>query len=110
MFTIYIFKTFHIYCQINFWFHYFSKLLRLFFNLPLNSMDNSSDSFLKSYSLFNQDVALFEFGEVIVAKNYKENSQVRIVSGGSASHIEYVGSGMLTAAIQGKFLERCSIH
>lgn len=67
-------------------------------------MDNLSDSFLKSYSLFNQDVALFEFGEVIVAKNYKENSQVRIVSGGSVSHIEYVGSGMLTAAIQGKFL------
>ncbi|KAL1497643.1 hypothetical protein ABEB36_008567 [Hypothenemus hampei] len=59
------------------------------------------DSYTNAYAAYNQEVSLFDFGEVIVMKNYKQNDHVRIVSGGSCCHIKYVGTGILTASIQG---------
>lgn len=59
------------------------------------------DPYMRGYAAYNEQVSLFEFGEVIVLKGYKESSGVRLVSGGSSCHIEYVGEGMLTASIQG---------
>ncbi|CAG9774057.1 unnamed protein product [Ceutorhynchus assimilis] len=64
--------------------------------------DHSVDASIRGYAAFNQHVSLFEFGEVIVDKNFKNTDQVRLVSGGTSSFIEYVGAGMLTASIQGK--------
>ncbi|XP_066137859.1 PTS-dependent dihydroxyacetone kinase 1, dihydroxyacetone-binding subunit DhaK-like [Euwallacea fornicatus] len=66
-------------------------------------LEDQLDPYIKGYASYNQAVSLFEFGEVIVMKNYKENMKVRILSGGSSCHIEYVGTGMLTASIQGKW-------
>ncbi|XP_050308452.1 PTS-dependent dihydroxyacetone kinase 1, dihydroxyacetone-binding subunit DhaK-like [Anthonomus grandis grandis] len=66
-----------------------------------NLSKDQIDPFLLGYAAYNQEVALFEFGDVIVLKNYKQVDQVRIISGGSLSHIEFVGTGMLTASIQG---------
>lgn len=68
--------------------------------MDINSRDRI-DLYIRGYASFNHDVVLFDFGEVIALKNYKENDKVRIVSGGSSCHIEYVGAGILTAAIQG---------
>ncbi|KAH1015868.1 hypothetical protein HUJ04_007187 [Dendroctonus ponderosae] len=69
--------------------------------MDINSQDQI-DLYIRGYASFNHDVVLFDFGEVIAMKNYKENDKVRVVSGGSSCHTEYVGAGMLTAAVQGK--------
>ena len=62
--------------------------------------DNTTSS-LKGYAALNQDVTIFDYGNVVVRKNYKEEDRVRLVSGGSTQQTEYVGKGMLIAAIQG---------
>ncbi|XP_057664807.1 triokinase/FMN cyclase-like isoform X1 [Diorhabda carinulata] len=49
----------------------------------------------------NQEVGLFNFGNVIVQKDYTDNDCVRIISGGPYYIGDFVGKGMLTAAIQG---------
>ncbi|KAJ8978993.1 hypothetical protein NQ317_015709 [Molorchus minor] len=49
----------------------------------------------------NQEITLFDFGNVVVRKDYFGNENVRIVSGGSNLFGELVGKGMLTASVQG---------
>lgn len=50
---------------------------------------------------FNQEVSYFDFGCVVIQKDYLENANVRIVSGGQYFNSDYVGHGMLTCSIQG---------
>lgn len=54
----------------------------------------------------NPSLALLEFGNVIVRRDYSSIENVRIIGGGGSGHdpayAGYVGKGMLTAAIQGK--------
>lgn len=50
---------------------------------------------------FNQEITFFDFGCVVVQKNYLENDNVRIVSGGRFFNPDFVGEGMLTCCIQG---------
>lgn len=57
---------------------------------------------LKGLVCANQEIALFDFGNVLVQKDYMKCDSVRIVSGGSKFFGEYVGKGMLTATVQGK--------
>lgn len=56
----------------------------------------------------NPSLALLEFGNVIVRRDYHSIENVRIISGGGSGHDPaysgYVGKGMLTAAIQGTYL------
>ncbi|CAG9834023.1 unnamed protein product [Diabrotica balteata] len=49
----------------------------------------------------NQEVRLFDFGNVVVRKDYMEDEGVRVLSGGPYYIGDFVGKGMLTAAIQG---------
>lgn len=53
----------------------------------------------------NPSLALLEFGNVIVRRDYNSIENVRIISGGGCGHdpayAGYVGKGMLTAAVQG---------
>lgn len=53
----------------------------------------------------NPSLALLEFGNVIVQRDYDTIENVRIISGGGSGHdpayTGYVGKGMLTAAIHG---------
>ncbi|KAF7267706.1 hypothetical protein GWI33_019096 [Rhynchophorus ferrugineus] len=70
--------------------------------LPSSSICNDRTPNVQGYILFNQNVSVFDFGNIIVSKNYKDNDQVRILSGGTLSYIDYVGDGMLTASIQGQ--------
>ncbi|XP_076257958.1 uncharacterized protein LOC143195008 [Rhynchophorus ferrugineus] len=88
---IYIFS-----CQKN------SGECNLKMELPSSSICNDRTPNVQGYILFNQNVSVFDFGNIIVSKNYKDNDQVRILSGGTLSHIDYVGDGMLTASIQGQ--------
>lgn len=53
---------------------------------------------------FNQEVAFFDYACVMVQKNYLENKNVRIVSGGQYFNSDFVGKGMLTCIIQGEHL------
>ncbi|CAG9858755.1 unnamed protein product [Phyllotreta striolata] len=50
----------------------------------------------------NQSLRLLDYGNVIVQENYRETSQVRIITGGANFMGDLVGKGMLTAAIQGE--------
>lgn len=58
-------------------------------------------SYLCAYSVFNQNVSVYNFGDVLVTKDHKTTGQVKIISGGKTSYIDYVGKGMLTATVQG---------
>lgn len=56
---------------------------------------------LKGLVSANQEIALFDYGNVLVQKDYMKYDTVRIISGGSNFFGEYVGKGMLTATVQG---------
>lgn len=50
---------------------------------------------------FNQEIGFFDFGCVVVQKDYMDNDNVRIVSGGRYFNGDFVGKGLLTCLIQG---------
>lgn len=54
----------------------------------------------------NPSLAVMDFGNVIVRRDYESVRQVKIIGGGGSGHEPafsgYVGKGMLTAAIQGE--------
>lgn len=50
----------------------------------------------------NQEISFFDFGSVVVQKNYVDNENVRILSGGRYFNADFVGTGMLSCFIQGK--------
>ncbi|XP_022903990.1 triokinase/FMN cyclase-like [Onthophagus taurus] len=53
----------------------------------------------------NPQLALFDFANVVVRKDYEEMDEVKLIAGGASGHepcyAGFVGKGMLTAAIQG---------
>lgn len=51
---------------------------------------------------YNNEIGFFDFGCVVVQKDYVENQNVRILSGGRFFNGDFVGKGMLTCLIQGK--------
>lgn len=63
---------------------------------------------LLAFVINNPTLALLEFGNVIVRRDYVTNEGVRIIGGGGAGHdpayAGYVGKGMLNAAIHGSCL------
>lgn len=63
------------------------------------------EEILTSYVKCNPNLALLDFGNVIVIRNHLLMDKVKIVSGGASGHepayAGLVGKGMLTAAIQG---------
>ncbi|CAH1116269.1 unnamed protein product [Phaedon cochleariae] len=66
-----------------------------------NQGRNLSKNSLLGLTSLNQEVALFDYDNVLIQRNYIENEQVRIVSGGAYFLAEFVGKGMLTASIEG---------
>lgn len=56
---------------------------------------------LLGLACFNPKISVFDYGCVVVQKNYIENEKVRIISGGPYFNCDFVGSGMLTCCIQG---------
>ncbi|KAJ8910807.1 hypothetical protein NQ315_014515 [Exocentrus adspersus] len=64
--------------------------------------NTTTEDCLKGLTCANEEIALFDFGNVVVQKDYSQNVSVRIISGGSNFFGEYVGRGMLTASIQGE--------
>lgn len=59
------------------------------------------DSLLAHTSL-NQNLALLDFGNVIVQKNFRENKNVHVITCVNfISKAIYVGKGLLTASIYG---------
>ncbi|XP_023022759.1 PTS-dependent dihydroxyacetone kinase 1, dihydroxyacetone-binding subunit DhaK [Leptinotarsa decemlineata] len=69
--------------------------------LSSTSIKNIVRKSLTGLVTLNQDTALFEFGNVVVQKNYFDSNKVRIMSGGPYCMGDFVGIGMLTAAAQG---------
>lgn len=53
----------------------------------------------------HSELALLDFGKVVIRRNHLTMDKVKIVSGGASGHepayAGFVGQGMLTAAIQG---------
>lgn len=72
-----------------------------------NSATTALDSLLGLVAC-NSNLALLNFGRIVIRKDYADFTNVKIVSGGASGHDPayggYVGKGMLTAAIQGKFV------
>lgn len=58
---------------------------------------------------FNQEVTFFDFGCVVVQRNYFNNDNVRVISGGRYFNADFVGRGMLTCCIQGSLINICLI-
>ncbi|KAK4879029.1 hypothetical protein RN001_007175 [Aquatica leii] len=54
----------------------------------------------------NPNVGILNYGKVVICRDYSAQDIVKIVSGGGSghepSHAEYVGTGFLTAAVQGE--------
>ncbi|KAG5894479.1 hypothetical protein JTB14_032507 [Gonioctena quinquepunctata] len=66
-----------------------------------SSVKNVVKVSLTGLTSINQEVALFDFGNVVVQKNYYGTTNVRIISGGAYCFGDLVGKGFLTAAAQG---------
>lgn len=66
-----------------------------------NDVSYAMEHSLSGLSCANQELAVFDFGNVLFLKDYLKVDFVKIISGGSNFLGEYVGKGMLTATVQG---------
>lgn len=61
---------------------------------------------LLSSTVTNPSVAVMDFGNVVVRRDYQTYNKVKLISGGGTGHqpayAGYVGPGMLTAAVHGE--------
>lgn len=78
--------------------------------LITDDIENATKNGLRGLASFNQEIACFDYGNIVVQRNYLDVENVRIFSGGGQCYGLFVGKGMLTCAIQGKNVLRFLIN
>lgn len=72
----------------------------------INDVNTVVDEAIMGFVRCNPRLALLDIGRVVIRRDHQSHEGVKIISGGASGHepcyAGFVGSGMLTAAVQGR--------